>query len=416
MSARHDTCPTTAVISGAMALEDLSEKTLAHAEGCDTCGALLARQRELAVLTARVRRAHDQAGDLDPAAWARIRMAIDSRPSTPPWRSWLFGLAAVGLGAAVVLWATATPDSVPGEDHQIAREAKPTERVELAEKPEPTPGPEKPIDRPPVERTAVAPALEVATASGDLPVPVGPGSIIAAASDGERYRLIGRHTMELSQGARLRVRTLETAGVELDLLEGLASFDVYRAADERLFRVHVGDVLVEVRGTFWSVERRPNGVVVSVERGRVAVMREGEEEVMVEAGERVVFPRLDLPPEVEPAPPTAALRSKRPKPEKMIEVEVGHSSARAPSAPAADVEHLIPPILGAVRAGRCVQALSALDHVSRAVEGRLPRSAIWLTAYCQRKLGNLDNSRKLFARYGAGPWAIPTGDELPPLP
>jgi len=269
MSARQDTCRTTAVISGAMALEDLSEETLAHAEGCDTCGALLARQRELAVLTARARRAHDQANDLDPAAWARIRMAIDSRPSTPPWRSWLFGLAAVGLGAAVVLWATATPDSVPGEDHQIAREAKPTERVELAEKPEPTPGPEKPIDRPPVERTAVAPALEVATASGDLPVQVGPGSIIAAASDGERYRLIGRHTMELSQGARLRVRTLETAGVELDLLEGLASFDVYRAADERLFRVHVGDVLVEVRGTFWSVERRPNGVVVSVERGRV---------------------------------------------------------------------------------------------------------------------------------------------------
>lgn len=430
MSARH--CKHTASIAETISLEALTPELAMHAESCEACGHELERRRGLAVVTARARRAFEQAPDLEPAAWARVKAAVDAEVSDsrqPAWRGWLVGLMAVAAGAAVVFWVTRPAEQPP--EPGVARvepggaRAKPAEAAPAGAV---TARPEAPrVEEP----SPVAPRLlEVATLEGDIALTVGPGAMIASTTEGERYRLLGRHDLELAKGSRLRVRTLEASGVELELVDGLASFDVNRGPGERLFRVHVDDVLIEVRGTFWSVERRATGVVVSVERGRVAVMREGEEEVLVEAGERVVFPKLDLAAQddaedgaAEPDPGSRdavsvrreAARAKRPRPERMVEVEVGHQSARSPE-PVADVEHLIPPILGAVRAGRCVQALSALDHVSRAVDGRVPRSALWLTAYCQRKLGNLESSRRLFARYGAGPWAVPNGDELPPLP
>lgn len=437
MSARR--CKHTAQIAETMSLEALSPELASHAEGCEPCGHELERRRGLASLTTRARRAFEQAGDLEPAAWSRVRAGIDAgleADRSRGWRSWGFGLLAVVAGAAIVVFATRSPE--PSSDHEMAgptakqgagAELGPTQRPLTGPNGQPEPEPVRvalePADGPDATPAPSAPKLlEVATASGEVSLEVGPGAMIAASTEGERYRLLGRHDLELAQGTRLRVRALDTGGAELDLIEGLASFDVNRAPGERLFRVHVDDVLIEVRGTFWSVERRSNAVVVSVERGRVAVMREGEEEVLVEAGERVVFPRLDQAArnteDVRVGAPErrASPRAKRPKPERMVEVEVGHQAAKAtPEQATADVEHLIPPILGAVRAGRCVQALSALDHVSRAVNGRVPRSALWLTAYCQRKLGNLESSRKLFARYGAmGPWAVPTGDELPALP
>lgn len=438
MSARH--CTSTASIAETISLEALTPELAEHAENCEACGHELERRRGLALVTARARRAFEQAPDLDPAAWTRVKAAVDAEVGgsrQPAWRGWLVGVMALAAGAAVVFWVTRPAEHTPAPG--LARVApseagaKPTEAVPpvaaVAVVEATTAQPEAPRAEEPAP--ASPPLLEVATLTGDVALTVGPGAMIATTTEGERYRLLGRHDLELAQGTRLRVRALEASGVELELIEGLASFDVNRAPDERLFRVHVDDVLIEVRGTFWSVERRATGVVVSVERGRVAVMREGEEEVLVEAGERVVFPKLDLAAQnddegdqaTESSPESRngvsvrreAARAKRPRPERMVEVQVGHQSARSPE-PVADVEHLIPPILGAVRSGRCVQALSALDHVSRAVDGRVPRSALWLTAYCQRKLGNLESSRRLFARYGAGPWAVPTGDELPPLP
>lgn len=430
MSARR--CKDTARIAETMSLEALAPELATHAEACEPCGAELERRRGLAVLTARARRACEQTPDLEPTAWTRIKAAVDAEVGTSrrlSWRNWVFGLMAVAAGAAVVFLVTRAPESVETpRTAEVENVGKPVEAGPvLAPRPETPRLAEMPrvAEKP---KPAGPPLLEVSTAQGDVALTVGPGAMIAAATEGERYRLLGRHDLELAQGTRLRVRSLEPSGVDLELIEGLASFDVNRAPGERLFRVHVDDVLVEVRGTFWSVERRANDVVVSVERGRVAVMREGEEEVLVEAGERVVFPKLDTTADVEATneasgPETAesaesrreVARAKRPRPEKMVEVVVAPQRAKSPE-PVADVEHLIPPILGAVRAGRCVQALSALDHVSRAVDGHVPRSALWLTAYCQRKLGNLESSRKLFSRYGAGPWAVPAGDELPPLP
>ena len=404
MSARQSTCHHTAAIEDALALEALAPAILAHAESCPSCADALSRKSALATITARVRRAHEQAVDLDPAAWARIRSAVDSRrASFASWRAWLIGVAAVAAGTAAILWMTAAPETTPRDEPHIAAPA-PTPPIERPAPPKASPQVAQTPTPPPAASMVSSPPDAVA-------LDVGPDALITAASDGERYLLIGRHTLELDRGARLRVRSLDPSGVELDLLEGLASFDVDRAPDERLFRVHAGDVSIEVRGTFWSVERRATDVVVSVERGKVAVMRDGEDEVLVEAGERVVFPRTEA--RVEPAP--KAQRPKRPRPERMVEVDVGHSSAKPPPT-SPEIEHLIPPILGAVRAGRCVQALSALEQVSRAVDGRLPRSAVWLTAWCQRKLGNIESSRRLFARYGSGPWPVPVGDELPPLP
>lgn len=420
MSARR--CNSTAQIAETMSLEALSPELATHAEGCEPCGHELERRRGLALVTARARRAFEQAPDLEPAAWARVKTAVDAeldRSREPAGRNWLIGVMALGFAAAVVFLVTRAPETPELERSAEVEDAPepPGLAVEAAPRPEAPRAAESP-------RPEAAPLFEVATASGDVALAIGPGAMIASTTEGERYRLLGRHDLELAQGTRLRVRALDVGGAELDLVEGLASFDVNRAPGERLFRVHVDDILIEVRGTFWSVERRSNAVVVSVERGRVAVMREGEDEVLVEAGERVVFPRLDEAAQVVDEPRHGAPekrtspRAKRPTPERMVEVEVGHQAAKAtPEQTMADVEHLIPPILGAVRAGRCVQALSALDHVSRAVNGRVPRSALWLTAYCQRKLGNLESSRRLFARYGAaGPWAVPAGDELPALP
>lgn len=402
-------------------LEALSEGALAHADRCPRCQHDLERRRGLAVVTARARRALEQAApDLSPAAWARIRAAATERGTAPSWRSlflWTTGLAtAAGLVAAVwALTAGGGAGTNTGEDSRIAKPA-----VIAPHTPETPPAPLELAahDRPGPAPVGPSAPLEVLTASGDFAVVVGPGAIILAASEGERYRVLGRHAVELARGTRLRVRDVAPTGVEFELIDGLASFDVHRAAGEAPFRVHAGDVHIEVRGTFWSVERREAAVIVSVERGRVAVLRDGEEEVEVEAGERVVFPRLDVASEPEDtASPVKRSERVRPRPERMVEVEVGHSAMRGADEADAEVDHLIPPILGAIRSGRCVQALSALERISRAVHERLPRSAVWLTGYCQRSLGNLEASRRSFARYGTGgPWPVPAGDELPPLP
>ncbi len=439
----------------AIALEELADGELSHAEACPDCGALLARYRELAVLTSRTRRALEQTRPaLDARAWERIRDAVerDSRRSfgarvAELWherKSWFVGVLVVATAALVVFALRSPPsdesvESVHGVEvagGTSGFEAAPAGvgvAKEVAAPPAPAPveaGVGSPVPSPSVAPTEQAVAV-IAAAEGGAALDLVEGGIVDAASGPRMLTLYGRHVVEVGEGAALRVVQLSPSGIRLEVERGVATFEVNRAQGEAPFRVAAGDVTVEVRGTIFSVGRRATDVTVSVERGRVAVMRNGQgaqDEVEVSAGERVVFPTIDL--SLGPTPGSEAristpgtprkAHSKRPKPERMVEVEVGHAAMKDPRTSvmeASEVSNLIPAILGAVRAGRCVQALNALDQISQAVEGKLPRRALWLTAYCQRQLGNLERSRALFTRYGAtGPWAVPSGDELPPLP
>jgi transmembrane sensor len=85
------------------------------------------------------------------------------------------------------------------------------------------------------------------------------------------------------------IRTLESSPgkVGIELVSGAAHFDVTHDPS-RVFRVIVADVTVEVIGTAFTVERRPVGARVSVERGRVRV-RWSDQTRLLSAGEAGVF-------------------------------------------------------------------------------------------------------------------------------
>jgi transmembrane sensor len=98
-------------------------------------------------------------------------------------------------------------------------------------------------------------------------------------------------------------------GVEIaQLTAGGAWFDV-RPNPNRTFRVEAGDVVVEVLGTRFAVDRAERGVRVLVDHGRVRVKWKGGERILTN-GEDGWFPLSDsatasLTP--EPAAPAAAL-------------------------------------------------------------------------------------------------------------
>jgi transmembrane sensor len=88
-----------------------------------------------------------------------------------------------------------------------------------------------------------------------------------------------RPSLELADGSRAFVRDDRSQVVvarvasgltELTLLRGSARFDV-TPNPERRFRVRAGDVVVQVLGTAFEVERSAAGTHVAVTRGRVAV-------------------------------------------------------------------------------------------------------------------------------------------------
>lgn len=214
--------------------------------------------------------------------------------------------------------------------------------------------------------------------------------------------------------------------MDLAVDRGTATFEVERKTPDETFTAWAGDVAVHVKGTIFTVERLASGESrVAVDRGRVLVTRAGAEDVSVSAGERATFPATLAA--VEPAPtpaahpkapaPAARPKAPAPTPEKVIDIDVG--TDRAPEVDTGagpDVSGIVPALLATVRAGRCVQALNALAELDRGLGRAAPREALWLTAYCKRKLGDVAGSAALFQRYGRGPWPVPTGDELPPLP
>jgi TolA-binding protein len=102
------------------------------------------------------------------------------------------------------------------------------------------------------------------------------GGLVEASDTPVAVQLSDGSSVELSAQTRLRVLRDQPSGVEVELADGRASFDVTHV-DERSFTVRASTVAVHVIGTKFQVVRvaRAEGteVQVSVERGIVEVER-----------------------------------------------------------------------------------------------------------------------------------------------
>ena len=86
---------------------------------------------------------------------------------------------------------------------------------------------------------------------------------------------------------QIKVKEDTAARVVVEQLRGSARFDV-APVPTRAFRVEAGLASIEVVGTAFTVDRRPDGVEVSVEHGRVRVEAAGAQ-VELGPGERRMF-------------------------------------------------------------------------------------------------------------------------------
>jgi len=394
-------------ISDALALEDVPERHFAHAEHCPVCGPYLDQYRAFALVTVRARRAQDRARDLAPQSWVRIRQGVEQARSERRIRGIaILGLAAASMVAAVFL---ILPRITGIETIQARALAEGTTRAQH-------------------HLDVAAPELHPAVRAeilGGSELDVADGDTLEGGPMGRTYVAYGRHQIILEPGAIVKARAWEPNKMELAVQVGAATFEVNRATLEESFEVWSGDVNVHVKGTIFTVERKAQGAVrVTVDHGRVVVSRAGGQDVAVQAGERVMFPPTNAPANAQDddddaiikVQPGTTLVQPTPRVQKVVDIDIDLERTTAPD-PTLDVAKLMPGLLAAVRAGRCTQALNTLVELDRTLGAEMPRGAIWMSAYCKRKLGDLRGSASLFTRYGPqGPWQVPEGDELPALP
>ena len=158
------------------------------------------------------------------------------------------------------------------------------------------------------------------------------------------------------EGARYELRAAGRDAIELALVSGRLDFEVTHDPG-RQFRVRVDEVVVEVVGTVFGVERRADTVVVEVTRGTVRVEAPRRDPVLLEAGDR-----LELGIRVEagaaPEPPEATADV-----DVDDDADVEHERDGAGRREARDTAWL-----GLAESGAHDQAWSALDgggHVDR---------------------------------------------------
>jgi transmembrane sensor len=131
-----------------------------------------------------------------------------------------------------------------------------------------------------------APAGPLATASGRALPSTLTGAV--AFSDGSQ--------LTLDEGTRAEVVANQAGRLTLVLRSGRGRFEV-NPASHRQWVVETGVASVEVLGTIFSVDRRPEGVHVEVERGVVLVRSDGlpDHVQRLEAGMSVFAPRPTEP-------------------------------------------------------------------------------------------------------------------------
>lgn len=347
MSACADT---RAAFAGALSLDEVDGMHLAHAARCEACGELLARHRALAEVTARARRSLEGA-TLAPSSWVRIRQGVDDASARRP-RAWLRALlpvaaAALAVAIAVSVWPAPTE---PAERHDARALAQ------IAQRDAAWPSP------PTFEAAEVAEVeVEVATVDG-VARGVAAGDLLSATGSAARVTAFGRHTMTLSVGAVVLVRSWDERLVELELLDGEVTSEVTRAHEAERFVVASGDVTVAVLGTVFSVARGDGTTTVAVTRGRVAVEGPaGASEVA--AGESEVFRDADaVSADASAAGGEARERRSPRRGPRVIDIEVPAQAMPAgPTEPAWDLERSLESIEEAIDAGRCEAAMNALN-------------------------------------------------------
>jgi transmembrane sensor len=111
----------------------------------------------------------------------------------------------------------------------------------------------------------------------------------------------GSTAEELDLDSELQIETATSEQVTVRLNRGRGRFTVAHTP-ERVFRVEVDGLAIEVLGTRFTVSRSASGVKVDVHEGRVLV-RWGSEARVLDAREQQSFP---LPPSGSPAPSVGA--------------------------------------------------------------------------------------------------------------
>lgn len=130
---------------------------------------------------------------------------------------------------------------------------------------------------------------ELVTVAGSLHARIDEGTGVAIAPGLFRDRP--------STSARVRLERLRADGIELALVEGRVASEVLTGTP---YAIVAGPYRIEVRGTRFSVDRDADAVAVRLDEGRVAISRDGELLVLLEApAEWQSSDALDVPRAVE---------------------------------------------------------------------------------------------------------------------
>ena len=113
------------------------------------------------------------------------------------------------------------------------------------------------------------------------------GGLVARPRETAVHLADGSTVTLLDRNAELHVSRVAVEVLEVTLESGRARFEIVEN-HKRVFRVHVGNVTIEVLGTAFTVEMRTGEVVVEVHRGRVRVEDGAGERVLVK-DETAVF-------------------------------------------------------------------------------------------------------------------------------
>ena len=172
----------------------------------------------------------------------------------------------------------------------------------------------------------------------------------------ERHRLADGSELSVHPDTSYTLGAGRGRDVEIELLAGELEFEVVHDRQRR-FRVHAGEVLVEVVGTVFSVERHDHQIAVEVTRGEVRVEAPWRAPVSLRAGERLELERPEPStaprPARDPAPPLGHPAAEQPGPSPSVDPA---PSPRTPRAKPRDTSWL-----GLARDGAHESAWSELE-------------------------------------------------------
>ena len=131
---------------------------------------------------------------------------------------------------------------------------------------------------------AIAASILLATASFATYILMSSGVYATALGEQRSLALSDGSTVELNSLSRIRIRYGEHDRT-VDLLQGQALFHVAKDTT-RPFIVDIGQTRVRAVGTQFDVYRKPDGTVVTVVEGRVAILNEGRPSGPKHEGER----------------------------------------------------------------------------------------------------------------------------------